>query len=506
PPDLNFDLEPETLFVGGLVATLLPLALILPFFDRLRRVRPLSLIQDVRNHPSRPVRVIVSLLPAGLLFWGLAVWVSHSVKIGSLFWGTLLFVSLLVAGVFSQILKRVPTLVPMKTHGFLFLLRLSLRNLNGHRLSTILSGLSVTVGALLMGLLPQIRSGLQQELEAPSLGQLPSLFLFDIQEEQISDLTALLDKFGLKMRSLTPMVRARLDSVNGKTEVRVAEDSQNKTREEEEASRSRNRGVNLTFASSQQDDPQVIQGRQLSAPPASAEISLESKYAERMGIGIGDQLKFDIQGVFIEGTVVNLRNVRWTSFEPNFFIKFGPGALEAAPKTYLATLPQASDLVKASVQKEIVSVLPNISAVDVTVVVGRIIRLIDDMKIALYSMALFSIIVGWIVLFTMSNGQVLARRGDLNLMKTIGLRQRPLTVMALIEFGAVSVLGIFFGVASSLALAHFIGRIVFKQVWAPDWASAFAILLFSVIVSLIVIWFAIRQVIAERPLKLLQDL
>ncbi len=508
PKDLVFSIDKETWFAGFLVATLVPLSLGIPFFARMKHIHPLGLVQEGRKQGFGVSQAVIFFAPTLLLFWGFSVWVSHSVRVGSLFMGTLLLLSLLVVSLFSLGIRKLPGILPERVSpgGFLFLFRLSSRNLRGHVLATILSALSVTVGALLMGLLPQIRSGLEQELQSPSKGGLPSLFFFDIQEDQASDLQSLLKNHGIQLRSLTPMVRARLETVNGVAETRTSESAETRTREDEEASRFRNRGVNLTFSDAKIMDSNLTEGFQLNPGAETPEISLESKYAERMAIRIGDQLKFDIQGVSVEGKVVNFRTVRWTSFEPNFFIQFGPGALEGAPKTFLATVPQATEDVKTNIQRAVASAFPNISAVDVSIIVGRILRMVDDMKVALYSMALFSIFVGWIVLFNMSQGQVAVRRRDLNLMKVIGLRSRPLVVMALIEFGAVSVVGIFAGIASSVVVAHVMGRLIFKQVWMPDVGSAVILFVLSSAMSLPVIWFAIRRIVLEKPLKLLQEL
>ncbi len=67
-------------------------------------------------------------------------------------------------------------------------------------------------------------------------------------------------------------------------------------------------------------------------------VSLEQGFSERWGIHLGDKLSFDVAGVPIEAIVRNLRVVRWSDFNPNFYFEFQGGILDDAPKTWLADL------------------------------------------------------------------------------------------------------------------------------------------------------------------------
>ena len=68
------------------------------------------------------------------------------------------------------------------------------------------------------------------------------------------------------------------------------------------------------------------------------EISVEQKYAKSLEIDLNDELEIEVGGVPILAKVVNIRRVRWTSFQPNFFVQMQPGVLDQAPKTFIATL------------------------------------------------------------------------------------------------------------------------------------------------------------------------
>jgi putative ABC transport system permease protein len=65
-------------------------------------------------------------------------------------------------------------------------------------------------------------------------------------------------------------------------------------------------------------------------------VSLEKRYAQRLGLKVGDELSFDIQGIVMKARVANLRSVKWLSLRPNFFITIPHGILDDAPMTFLA--------------------------------------------------------------------------------------------------------------------------------------------------------------------------
>ena len=113
--------------------------------------------------------------------------------------------------------------------------------------------------------------------------------------------------------------------------------------EERRNNRFRNRGFNLSYRDHLLESEEIIKGRMVSLEynPSSkqpVEISVEQKYAKSLEIDLNDELEIEVGGVPILAKVVNIRRVRWTSFQPNFFVQMQPGVLDQAPKTFIATL------------------------------------------------------------------------------------------------------------------------------------------------------------------------
>ena len=176
------------------------------------------------------------------------------------------------------------------------------------------------------------------------------------------------------------------------------------TREQERQQNFRRHNLNLSYRTQLSYSEKIVEGRPLalkfdwdSGKPA--EISLEVRYAERMGFKLGDLLTFNVQEVLIEAVVINLRRVQWNSFQPNFFILFQTGVLEDAPGTFLGSIGGLDATDRLNVQNRIVQDFPNVSVIDVTRTVGRVLKISDQMVLALRLMAYLSILAGLVVVF-----------------------------------------------------------------------------------------------------------
>ena len=168
----------------------------------------------------------------------------------------------------------------------------------------------------------------------------PSLFLFDIQPEQVEPLQAFMDSSLARIQNMSPLIGARLLKIKGES---VNVEVEGFGREAERARHFRNRTLNLSARAELNSSEKLVSGRDFSGVydakvSTVVEASLEVRYAQRLGLELGDHFTVDILGMEVEARVINLRKVRWTSFQPNFFVVLQPGLLEDAPRTYLASI------------------------------------------------------------------------------------------------------------------------------------------------------------------------
>ena len=91
----------------------------------------------------------------------------------------------------------------------------------------------------------------------------------------------------------------------------------------------------------------------------SAEISVESGMAEQLNLAVGDTLGFQVGDQTIAARITSIRSVKWDSMQPNFFVIFAPGQLDALPASSIASVHVPAG--KASVLPRFVKAFPGIT-------------------------------------------------------------------------------------------------------------------------------------------------
>lgn len=451
--------SPRALLIGLNVGIIGVLLLSYPLILGAVKQKPASLFQEVAEIGQGKFNTSwLHFLPYLGFFALMSFYASQSFKVGGLFLLIFFGATLFAFPVGMGLLKWGQNL----SEKVGLRLKLSLRYLNRYWVSTISIFLSLLLGCMLLNLIPMLEQSIANELKLGKESSLPSLFLFDIQDEQVNDLREFFEKDeSLNLLSLSPFIRSRIIKINDK-EVKV-DTSKALTREEQREQRFRNRGTNLSYRDVLSESEELIEGSPFPGPYDETRdktplISVEMRYAERMGISLGDNIEFNILGVPILGRVANIRKVRWTSFLPNFFIQFQSGVLENAPKTWLAAVPSLERERMQNIQNGLFEKFPNVSAVDISRVVKKILSVMSQMGWALKAMSILCLIVGFFVLYSLANHQMEGRKADMALLKVIGMELTEIRKMAIQEFvfiGALaSLLGSLFGMGVSFVVSH----------------------------------------------------
>ncbi len=456
PFDLPMILSPKAFFIGLLVGNLGVFLLAYPLILGALRLEPASLFQEVAEIKNTPLKTgKIHFIPYLIFFSVMAIYACQSLKVGSTFLG--LFLGVIVLSI--PLCFGLLALTQKFSSKARLSLKLSARYLNRYRISTVSIFLSLLLGSMLLNLVPMLQQSIQAEVTLGESSKLPSLFLFDIQDEQVEGLRSFLKDDSLI--GLSPMIRARISKIND--EEVLVDTKEAITREGQREKRFRNRGTNLSYRDEISESETLLEGKPF--PGAFKEsrdelplISIETRYAKRLGIEMGDKLEFDVMGVPLTGKVFNVRKVRWTSFLPNFFIQFQSGVLDDAPKTWLASIGQKSKKDILSIQNKLYEKFPNISAVDISRVVQKILAVMKQMGWALKAMSFLCLIVGFFVLFSLASHQMSVRKKDMALLKVIGMGESQLRTMVVGEFVGVgffaALLGASFGVVVSFIVTH----------------------------------------------------
>ena len=489
--------------VGGSLLTCLPM------LARLAGVQPATLFQEGHNPElTLGLKHAAWWLPVLVLFWFLAVVTARGLTLGSLFTGIFFAATLIFAAAAWFLMQTLNRLVSPRSRLAWWLAALGLAR---HRIATMASFVALALGALLINLIPQIRGVLEHELAHPSTASLPSLFLFDIQDEQLEPLQQSLHEQQTKLSFFSPLIRSRLISINGTS---VEAGASPASRFSEETKQELRRGYNLSYRAALSASEELVSGTpvtplyrtELGVP---AQLSIEEKFADRLGLHLGDLLRFDVQGVTAEGVIVNTRRVHWTSFEPNFFIEFQPGLIDDAPKTWVASIPSLPQTAKDLVQASLVRNFSNVSIIDVSATIERLLGILAQMERALTFMATLSLLAGFAVVFAIARYQSLKRLPDITLLKALGTNFSTLRWTSVMEFGILGAAASGVGAALSIGGAFALAHLLFDQLWSFTWQvpvmTTLALTLSTTIIGLVSVWRSLEvsaaKLLQEAPLQ-----
>lgn len=483
--------------------------LALPSLAKVKRLRPTELFQEAARPGSRPVPMsILHALPGLAAFWALCLVQSHSDKLANVFFGCFLGSLILL-----YFLARFGFGLGEKfLHNAGLPIRLAARSLARNRAGALTGFLAIGLGVLLLTLIPQTHHGLGKEigLDEPRRN-LPSLFLFDLQEEQLPAVQSLLESEGTPLGNVTPWVRGKIKTLKGlpyQRSLRREEEMNNP--DEQRRNAFRNRSFNLSYREHLLESEQLLAGRPFSGryEPTTgkpAEISVEHKYAQALGLNLGDRMGIEVSGILIEAEVVNLRRVRWTSFQPNFFVQIQPGVLDRAPKTFLGTLHHLSQEKKAQIQDQLVRKFPTVSILDVERTGKKILQVVGQMTWALQLMAALSILAGLMILYCVVREKTRSQSWEINLQKVLGSTTKQLRRQVWVEFGLLGGGAAIIGTLLSLVTSYLLSVQVFDRVWSFRWDLPVLVVLCVIILSVITADFGARRALRQKPARLLQE-
>jgi len=378
--------------------------------------------------------------------------------------------------------------------------------------------LAVGFGIFLIATLYVVQRNLLDQLQLDTRPDRPNLVLFDIQKDQMDGARALLRERGSPLLQETPIVTARLAAINGQTVQQLLAAPDGYRRSRWALRREYRNTYRDTLVATEQlvagawwkvrtaaEAAEVAQRPATSAAPPPA-ISVEEDLAQELGVGVGDRLTWDVQGVQIETQIASLRRVTWARFEPNFFVVFQPGVLENAPHSVVMLTRVADRTVRAEVQRDLVLRYPNIAALDLTLLQETLDSVLGSVSLAIRFMALFSIVSGLLVLVGAIATTRFQRMRESVLLKTLGASQRQIIGITLTEYSALGALagltGVLLAAAAGWALMRFFFEVPFRLPSLPLGALALATALITMVVGLANSW----HVFGRTPLAVLREM
>jgi putative ABC transport system permease protein len=355
-----------------------------------------------------------------------------------------------VARIMAGLVKR---LAP----GFLsYAWRQGLSNLHRPRNQTSAVMLSIGLGTFLLVTLYSVQSMLLNQIAGRSGKGEPNLVLFDVQKDQREGITALLRGLNARGHEEVPIVTMRLAGVKGKPveELRSTPDSKI-------PAWALRREYRSTYRRRLTGTEEIIKGtwRGTTEGETPVPISLERGIAETLRVTIGDRLEFEVQGVRLSTRIASIREVDWQRVQPNFFVLFPEGALEAAPQFYAIVTRTDSSEHSARVQRTVVERFPNVSMIDLTLVLSTLDSILGRVSSAIQFVALFTILTGLSVLASAVLSSRSQRIKESILLRTLGAARGQIVSTIVAEYlflgGISGATGALLGMAASWGLSFY---------------------------------------------------
>jgi len=504
PIGLILSLDPKTVLLVLLIGTAGSALFCLPLLLQIRSVRPVSLLREhdvFLQQPLQPSKqTILASLPALALLLTLTLSLSLTPSHGLAFTaGMLLLVVVfaLIGAWFFRSCRR-------WSSSTLLVWRITWRNLYRNRRAANAVFVTLATALLLINIIPQVEKGLTAEIAAPEGIELPNLFLIDIQEEQRQPLVEFFKDNRVLLSPLAPMVQGRIVSINGTPFARWRQ--QHKTDDERGLQRTEfNFSSRITLDASET----VVAGQPLSeaAWQGSATqpfgLSMEKEFSKRLRVGIGDRMVVDIQGIEMEGEIVNLRQVRWVSFQPNFFMLAQPGVLDEAPKTYLASVSRVPSTGKTDLVNRLTAAFPNLSVIDVNGMVSQLLDIAGQLTNAFRFMAGLTLVTGLMTVIAIARQDALQREPEINLLRVLGASRNSIRLLLVLEFGTIATFAALTAFACSLLCSYALAWLMFDRLWSMPWLVGALLLLAPVVVCGLTAVLAANSVIRRKPSSLL---
>ena len=385
--------------------------------------------------------------------------------------------------------------------------RQGLANLHRPANQTATVVLAIGFGAFLLGTLFLVQHNLLRTLRITGGPARPNLVLFDIQPDQVPVVDRVLVDGGYRVVGPVPIVPMRIQSIKGRPAMAAPADTLDAP-DERAPGRRDNWAIRREYRSTYRDSlvasERLLEGRWWTRAAGPTQISVEREVATELGLGIGDEVVWDIQGVPLATRVASIREVDWARFEPNFFVVFAPGALESAPQTYVTLTRVETAAARGALQRRIAERLPNVTSVDLSSVQETLERLIDRVVLAIRFMALFTLGTGTLVLVGALATSRFQRIREGALLRTLGATRGQLFRIVLSEYLSLGLMAAVVALAlagvAGWALARYVFDGSFMLPVGPFAGIGAAVVLLTVAVGLA----NSREVLRRPPLEVLR--
>ena len=353
--------------------------------------------------------------------------------------------------------------------------------------------MAFSLTALAIAMVALIRFDLISTWETQVPNDAPNTFALNITDQDQSDFIYAVTSKGGDLAPLYPIVRGRLETVNGTPLVKHLGGM--------EPPGSVRRELSLTESGVLGRDNVIDRGRFFKSTDGPGLVTVESKLFDELDLEIGDFIVYTIGPDRVSAEVIGTRKVQWESMLPNFFMIFSPGTLAPFQSTRLTSMRLPNPSAQTA---EISSEFRQVTLLSVDAILNQIRDILGRVSQAVSVVLYFVVVGGILVLAANIQTSLPERRKESAILRSLGGSDNLLSQSQWAEF---LTLGIVSGLLAALGtdfLSWFVYSNIFNLEWSPKWQVwVLAPFMTSAIVGVIGRWSA-RQARKMPPAHLLK--
>ncbi|WP_227678501.1 ABC transporter permease [Psychrobacter vallis] len=441
PPDVGLAINPISAIKTTVIALVLTLLIAQRGLSTLNTTKPATLLNQGVSSPAQNLKWYrrVPLLWYGLMLAGLYAFFAY--EVGSWLLGAQLLIGLIgFVAIFWALARGWLWLLAKvaKRSGIGWMQRIAIHNLARKGNQSALFFVTLSLSVAVLTLITTLNHSINAQFINAYPEDAPNLFLLDVQSDQHDAIDTIIEA----PVTYYPVIRSRVVTANDVPvqDIEPADGFDEPTRV-----------FNLSYADTVMDTEFItdaVEDNQLYAPVDSQNeqnpdqdvvpLSILDTAADLLNVDMGDQVRFDIQGIEIVGQITSIRSRFEQGPSPYFYFLFEPSVLAAAPQIQFATAHVPADEIP-ELQGKLVREFPAVTTIDGTAIAQQIQELVVQMSRLVYVFTLLALLTGVMVLISSLLSTSQDRMKDSASFRLLGMQKRDLYMLNILE---LSVLGI----------------------------------------------------------------
>ena len=447
PADVGLAINPISAIKTIIIALVLTLLIAQRGLSTLSSTKPATLLNQgaSTNSQNLPWYRSLPLLWYGLMLVGLYVFFAYEVN--SLLLGAQLLIGLTAFVAIFWLLARgwLWLLTKFAKHSNIsWMQRIAIHNLARKGNQSALFFVTLSLSVAVLTLITTLNHSINAQFINAYPEDAPNLFLLDIQSDQHDEINNII----AAPVSYYPVIRARVVTANNipVQDIEPADGFDDPARV-----------FNLSYADTVMDTEFItdaVENDKLYTPIKTSDndptqtvapLSILDTAASLLNVGMGDQVRFNIQGIEIVGQITSIRSRYEKGPSPYFYFLFEPEVLAAAPQIQFATAHVAADDIP-KLQGQLVREFPAVTTIDGTAIAQQVQELVVQMSRLVYVFTLLALLTGIMVLISSLLSTSQDRMKDSASFRLLGMQKRDLYMLNILELGILGISAALFAV------------------------------------------------------------